>query len=757
MRFTPLARAALIATLGAGPVNAASAPGAWQTFVHASEFTALLARSDEVWGATTEAGLYRWDRVAGGFTLVRREPGAIASNRLRALAMDRSGRLWVGTDGDGVSRRSSDGRRWDLVNQLDGLPSDTVQVLEANGDTVWVGTSRGIALWNGKEISGALPDGITQSFDTTFASISVTGVALLGDSLWLSTRRGIGLAHVSSLLADWRPMNAGLGALDVSALATDGSSLLAQVGGDVYRWRADLGRWSLEPGAGVVHRLGAAQGVALAAGESGAFRWHLSAVDSGWTALPGSPAAPNAAATDPEITLAPDGVAFAALADTLYESPAAPGPWLMHPLPAGPPGNDLVQVAVDGARIYMTTRVSGFARYDGTWRVWPPVQCVGAECDTTFYLPVEGLGMFVDGTGRKWVGCWSHALDSFLDTPADPTFTHHEIAATLASGAPDENDPRTRRTWMVCGAQDSLGWRWLGTDTADKDAVDPIGLCVYDTTLTLIATYDQSNSDVSGKLVRGVTVTRNKRVWVGYDPGGVDFVTGPPDSVHFNHLIKTSPISVRGLACYGESLWVATDTGLLRFDQTAALGSSSADSIPFRGGISTIGVKPLAVGPDGAVWLGTGGGLRVFHPGGATDSFSTVNSPIPDDDVRGVAVDPSSGVVWMTTAGGFARFDPAYVTPPPPPLPSLSARVYPNPALLNGLGIQLKITGNAEVYGGAVYDLSGRKLRTIHDVANGAIVWDGRDNDGRLVKPGIYFVRVEAGGRSVVARVALIQ
>jgi hypothetical protein len=93
MRFSTLARAALLAALGAEPAAAASAPAAWQTFVHTSEFTALLARSGAVWGATAEAGLYRWDRNAGRFESVRREPGSIVSNRLSALAMDRSGRL----------------------------------------------------------------------------------------------------------------------------------------------------------------------------------------------------------------------------------------------------------------------------------------------------------------------------------------------------------------------------------------------------------------------------------------------------------------------------------------------------------------------------------------------------------------------------------------------------------------------------------------------------------------------------------------
>jgi hypothetical protein len=659
-----------------------------------------------------------------------------------------------------VSRRSSDGRHWDLVDQLDGLPSDTVQVLEANGDTVWIGTSRGVALWNGREISGALPDGITESFDTTFASVSVTGLAQLGDSLWLSTRRGIGLAHLSAQLTDWRPMNAGLTATDVKAFASDGASLFAQVGGEVYRWRQDLAQWQSEPGAGVVHRLTDTQDVVLAAGESGAFRWRLSATDSGWTALPGAPAASPSDGSDPEITLAEDGVAFAALAESLFEAPAVSGPWLIHPLPAGPPGNDLLQVAIDGARVYVTTNLSGIARYDGTWRVWPQVPCAGLECDTTFYWPKAALGMFIDATGRKWVGCWSLALDSFLDTPADRTFTHHVI------GTGDDHDADTQRTWMICGAQDSLGWRWLGTDTANSDVVGPIGIEVYDPGLVPRRIYDQSNSEMSGILVRGLTVTSNRRLWVGYDPGGLDFVTGPPDSAHFNHLPITdgslpgfeSLRSVRGLACYGESLWVVTNNEVWRFNDAATVLSRPAQNpLLLRGGMSTLAVKPLATGLDGAVWVATAGGLRVFRPGGAIDSFTTLNSPIPNDDVRAVAVDPSSGVVWATTAGGLARFDPAYVTPPPPPLPSLSARVYPNPALLTGLGIQLRIAGDAAIYSGRIYDLSGRRVRTIRDVPNGAIVWDGRDEDGRLMRPGIYFLRVEAGGRSVVARVALIQ
>ena len=749
---TPVAAAIALVTL-ATPTSAATPSGAWKTFMHPGQFTALVARDDAVWGATSESGLYRWDRLASRFDLIRREPGAIASNHLNALALDRSGRLWAATDGAGVSRRSADGRRWDVVNVLDGLPSDTVRVLEATGDTLWIGTARGVALWNGREVSGALPDGLTASFDTTFASLSITGIVLHGDSLWLATRRGVGLARVSTGLADWRPAADGLAVTDVQSLACDGADVFALADGVSYRWREDLGRWVAEPGAGVVHRLADAPGAVLASGESGGFRWSRTATDSGWTALAGSPAAGPQSPEDPEIALAPDGRVFSALSTALEEAPASPGPWAVHPLPDGPPANDLVQVGLDRSRVYLTTLIHGVARYDGTWRIWPVEYCAGAGCDTSFLHPAFPLGLLVDGAGRKWVASWTTSLESFTDSLPTPQFVRHVVGVDVAS---------QQRTWVWCGVQDARGGRWFGMDTPQKGDVDAIGLEYYDSTLAYVGNFNASNTRMKGNFVHGLAVTANARIWVGYDPGGLGFVvlppSGSPSASAFQNLTATQDLGVRGVAAYGDSVWVVTNTQVLRFSGEAVGGSTAIETFPYDGAQAFLGFKPIATGPDGSVWIGSGtGGLQVFRRGGISESFTTANSPIPGDEVRAVAIDASSGVVWMATSEGLASFDPAFVTPPPPPLASLSARLYPNPAQLNGLGVQLRIEGDAESYAGAVYDLTGRKLRRFAGAANGAAVWDGRDDGGRLVPPGIYFVRVEAGGRSVTARVVLLR
>ena len=88
----------------------------------------------------------------------------------------------------------------------------------------------------------------------------------------------------------------------------------------------------------------------------------------------------------------------------------------------------------------------------------------------------------------------------------------------------------------------------------------------------------------------------------------------------------------------------------------------------------------------------------------------------------------------------------------PPVISNLG--VNPNPFTPNGDGINdiaeisydiLQIIGTApaEV---AIYDLSGRRLRTVHRSASDSgrylKQWDGTDGEGHLVAPGIYVVQI---------------
>jgi len=87
----------------------------------------------------------------------------------------------------------------------------------------------------------------------------------------------------------------------------------------------------------------------------------------------------------------------------------------------------------------------------------------------------------------------------------------------------------------------------------------------------------------------------------------------------------------------------------------------------------------------------------------------------------------------------------------------LDVTLYPNPISLNRTGIQLRLRGNASVYRGTILDILGRKVGDFDVPASGRVIWDGKDEAGRMVKPGVYLIHVEAGGSSATVRVAVLR
>lgn len=760
-RFGPaLGRAAvtfllcLAAPLLPGP---AAADPAWQTWAYPGYFSDLLSTSAELWGATREGGLVRFDRATGAIEMFHHEPGGLASNELTALALDGSGRLWVGTVGNGVSRRRADGSGWDLVNSFDGLPVDSVTALHAVGDTVWIGTTRGLALWNGNVITGSLPDGNTVSFDTTFSSIAITAILQTGDSLWLGTRRGIGLARVSTGLSDWRTVNEGVEVVrrDIEDMVTNGADVFVVGLGYCYRFRPGTNDWQFIDGTAT--SMFGGPGVMLLGTTSGIARWNGFNV----TPLPGAPL-PVPKPTDGYVDQvrplqAADGTVFGASANFVYRE-TAPGTWAAHEIPC-PPDNNLVDLELDRSRVYVTTFGGGIGRWDGTlWRQWKAgTACAGAGCDTTFENPVFTLGMLADSEGRKWVGSWTYAFERFEDDGAVPSFTR--IWDVTPNG--DVNQPNAGHTWVYSATEDANGGRWFGLDTASRDDINPLGLAYYDPDEQYVRVFNNSDG-MSGLFVRGLDVDKNGRLWIGYEGEGVDYVilaASPPWPGAFGvvHIAETSNYVVRGIHAHGDSIWVVTTSNLYRYTSRAVANSTAQDTIAYPGGQDQFAIQPLATSGNGTLWLGTGAGLREYRPDGTVIVHTTANSPLASNVIRALVVDPATDDLWIATNAGLHRFDPQYVAPLPPPIDRLTVKVWPNPAKVTGAGATLYLSGDGTSYTGRIYDILGRELRRVSTSANGQVFWDGRDADGRAVPPGVYLARVAAGGREAFTRFVLVR
>jgi hypothetical protein len=763
-----LASLAVALVLAPAARNAAAA-GAWQTLQHTYNVSALEVDADTLWCATLEAGLVHYDVTTHAFTTLSRAPTGLQSNHLTALALDRTGMLWVGTEGIGVSRLFPDRATWDLLSRFDGVPSDTINVLTAHGDSVWIGTPQGIALWDGNTIAGAIPDGVNPS---PFASNNIVGIAQLGDSVWVATLGGVYVSDLATPPLTWTAVNQGLFAPAPVTLGTDGVRLFTIVNTVPYRFDVAAGQWRFAgnwPGVGATLRMSDDHGVVVISTHTGIYRWDPAAPPAfsgdppgDWVAIQTGP--PFGSGSDPDsaglvfatATDAAGVVTWAANQDGVRALTPSCGACAADRMP-GPPGNNIINLALEGSTVYVNSYVEGVGRYDGvTWRNWYAVSCGGGPaCDSTFVDPIYNFGLHVDARGHKWVACWSGPTEEFNDAVSPPTFIHHQEAWADPVPAPE----RHSFGWAL--ANDPSGGIWIGLESnGNTTPVTALGLDHYDASGAYVGNLRPDNvPSMAGQQIRGLVVDGRGRLWVGFTGEGVqyfDFPLPPSGIPSFTSVGGTENFFVQSLALHGDSLWVLTTDDLRRYDaRSARLVLGSVVSPP--GATSQNALRPLAIGPDGAVWLGTEKGLRVYRPGGAIEDFNTANSPLASNEVRAVVVDPATGVVWAGTSEGMNRYDPHYLPPGQSAIGALRLSIYPNPITLTGIGVGLRLKGAAATYDGAVYDLNGRMIRRFSGVPNGGVFWDGLDQHGSVVRPGVYFVHASGGGRTATARVAMVR
>ena len=725
----------------------AHAAGQWQTFLKTQTCNQIIAVRETVWIATGEAGVVRYLRSADRFESSTREPGGVASNAVTTMAFDRSGRLWAGTPGQGLSRLAADRGSWDLINAFDGLPSDTISVLRAQGDTMWIGTPSGLALWNGREVAGRVPDSGAPS---PFPDDRITGIVVRGDSLFVGTRGGVAIARLSEQLATWSIVNTGLISRVVTGMATDGHEVFLVAGLATYRWDDRNHQWGLSAGNGATKRLRDSFGRMLSVSSNGSYEW----TGKGWSQIGAAPASDGTDDGAAEIAVDPTNHAWGFQGGQLWEQDFVTA-WPKR-TPPGPAGNSVLNILADGSRVYLCTSVDGVSRFDGTnWRNWTPAQAGGTGQDTTFVNPVFAFALQRDRRGRKWVANWDFALERFDDSVNPPHFDHVVVS-------PGSSDTLSLYTlgWSSC--VDSSGTMFIGADTPDRGGRPPIGIAVYDTSARLIATYKTTNVGIPDNQVRALAIQKGSgatTLWAGFPGSGVWFgdlqSDYAPAAGTFHVVPNTSTLDIFGIVARGDSIWVLTTSNLLRVRASTRTVQSVLTLA--AGPAPTGAVHPLAVAPDGTVYVGSVDGVRVFAPGKLPVDYQVSNSPIANNEVRAISVDPVSGVVWIGTAAGVNRFDPKYTTPAPPRIAALHLKLYPNPVNQTGIGFELRLSGNTTAYRGEIVDLNGRTLRRFIADANGRVIWDGYDSNGEHAPPGIYFVHAHGGGREGTARVVVLR
>jgi hypothetical protein len=247
-------------------------------------------------------------------------------------------------------------------------------------------------------------------------------------------------------------------------------------------------------------------------------------------------------------------------------------------------------------------------------------------------------------------------------------------------------------------------------------------------------------------------VTGNATAWNPQASGAVDAILPRGHTVYVGGEFTT----IGGRVRQGVAALQASDGSATDFDPEA------------DGVVSTIAAGPRLLYAGGTFTV-IGGALR---PGiAALDSATGVALPwVPniDGNVRAMAAAGDQIVV----GGDFVRFGEPYSTsfalfPTATPLPlppdtladlGNAVLVGPNPSTGSlRIDFALATPGRVNL---AIYDAAGRFVARILDEPRPAqsqsMTWDGRGQDGP-VKPGLYFVRFEAPGRTVTRRFVVLR
>ncbi len=122
------------------------------------------------------------------------------------------------------------------------------------------------------------------------------------------------------------------------------------------------------------------------------------------------------------------------------------------------------------------------------------------------------------------------------------------------------------------------------------------------------------------------------------------------------------------------------------------------------------------------------------------------------------------GSLWYCHQGGEIRrvvADTTTTPPPPPPPPSVDFRSpYPSPS---AGPVTFDFTlGQVSRVRLVIYDMSGARIRTVLEdgaapAGPNSVVWDGLDEEQRLVPSGLYFALLEVGGGTHSRRIPIVR
>ncbi len=630
----------LISLLAAVTVVAQAPYSPWTVYtvgdgLAANEVYDILQDASGVLWLATDAGVSRYD---GRWQTYDVSNGLVA-NQVRTLLETTNGDHWFGTL-QGISRLrldDEDNPTWESYTADDsGLPSDTVTtIMEAADGSIWFGTEAGILQWQ------PTTDGSGEWSSLTTADGLLPGAvrALLQDDrgdVWMGTTTGVARFDGS----EWQEVVADTDTplTRVNAIAQDrqGDLWFTTEGNGVFRFAPETGAWT---------RLTATDGLP----DNSVWSFWQDADGAYWfgTNFGGVARYDERAAADKRWSYyqtSNSGLAANSVR-AIWEDRLDNSMWFgttsgldrfdrhrWYTVPnsefGGRPTRIYALAEADNGQLWVGTQDAGLVTTDGTQWASVPIVINGVP------MKVIVAALLRDDAGRMWVGTNG---DGVL-VEADGSWTHLMPRDGLAGSTVRDID------------QDADGSYWLGTfnglshyrpDSEDSAANGAGQWTTYTTTHGLPSdriqalhvdragriwvgtdaglakrengtwqTYTPDNSPLPAADVRTIVEAEDGSLWFGtwasgvahYDPTADSWqVYNAADGMVANGVLALAQDS-RG------AIWIGTEGGASRFDGETWQSYQTSDGLVDNFVIS------MFEDDEGQVWIGTLNGLSRYRP-----------------------------------------------------------------------------------------------------------------------------------------------
>ncbi len=522
-------------------------------------FSILEDKSGNLWFGTTGGGVSKYD--GNSFTHFTEKEG-LSNNRVWAILEDKSGNLWFGTYGGGVSMY--DGESFTHFAEKEGLSNNYVwSILEDKSGNLWFGTEGGGAsMYNGESFTH-----FTEKEGLSNNSV----FSILEDksgNLWFGTDGGVSMYNGDSFTHFTK--KEGLPNNYVRSILEDKSGNL---------WFGTYGGGlSMYDGESFTH-------FTEKEGLSNNYIWSILEDKSGNLGF----------GTNGGVCMY-DGESFTHFTEK-----------------EGLSNNRVNSILEDKSGNLWFGTNGGVSMYKGD--------------SFTHFTKKEGLSnnsvrsILEDKNGNLWFGTWDGGVSMYNGD----SFTHFTEKEGLSNNY----------VWAIL--EDNSGNLWFGTYGG--------GVCKYDGESF---TYFTEKEGLSNNYVWSILEDKSGNLWFGTNGGGVSMYDGNTFT-HFTEKEGLSNNSVNSiLEDKSGNLWFGTNGG-----GVSMYNGDSFTHFTEKEGLSNNNVRSILEDKSGNLWFGTWGGGVSKYDGGSFTHF-TEKEGLSNNFVNSILED-KNGNLWLSTENGLNK------------------------------------------------------------------------------------------------------